>query len=257
MENKEHDKTGLVVSTILLLITVIVTIWLFYYLTEPQKRSETFGFTLAFVCFLEVISFGYFITLTIPSFKEKIVAGLYPSIGIIIGFYVAVSLIIIFLFNIIVNSPETYFIFVIVESLIFLLLFGVLVVINAQKKSEDITIHEERKSLIDLSVSVQKIHQNFLNNKNSIDLETYHEIEPLIRKLKERFQFCTPFGHGRSDITSSLEQEIKQNIDRLSTLVDILPTGTKSTANILAVEIKHVTDVILQSMERRERLLTK
>lgn len=255
MENKEHDKTGLVVSAILLLITLIVTIWLFYYLTEPQKRSETFGFTLAFVCFLEVISFGYFITLTIPSFKEKIVAGLYPSIGIIIGFYVAVSLIIIFLFNIIVNSPETYFIFVIVESLIFLLLFGVLVVINAQKKSEDITIHEERKGLIDLSVSVQKIHQNFLNSKNSMDLEIYREIEPMMRKLKERFQFCTPFGH--SNTTSLLEQEIKQKIDRLSTLVEILPAGTKSTANTLTVEVKHITDVILQSMERRERLLLK
>lgn len=257
METKEHDKTGLLVSIILLLITLIVTIWLFYYLTEPQKRSETFGFTLAFVCFLEVISFGYFIILTIPTFKKKIVSGLYPAIGTIIGFYVTVSLIIIFLFNIIVNSPETYFIFVIVESLIFLLLFGILVIINAQKKSEDIVIHEERKSLIDLSISVQKIYQNFLNSKNSVDLEIYREIEPMMRKLKERFQFCTPFGHGHSDNISSLEQEIKQKIDRLSTLVNLLSYGTKSTANTLSIEIKQITDVILQSMERRERLLTK
>lgn len=255
MGTKGHDKTGLVVSTLLLFITLIVTVWLFYYLTEPQKRSETFGFTLTFVCFLEVISFGYFIALTVPSFKEKIVAGLYPSIGIIIGLYVAVSFTIIFLFNLIINSPEAYFISVIVESLIFLIPLGALVAINAKKKSEDITIHEERKNLLDLSVSVQKIYQNFLNSKNSIDLENYREIEPLIRKLKERLQFSTPFGH--SDTVSSLEQEIKQNIDRLSTLVDILPSGTKNTANILSVEIKHITNAVLQSLERRERLLIK
>jgi len=147
MANQEPSRTGLLITIGLFVITCLVTIWLFHYLTEPQNRSETFVFTLIFVCFLEFLSFGYFATLMIPNFRKGIVGALYPVIGVTIGLYVAVSLVVIVLYNILyvfINSPKVYFTAVTVESVLFLILLGSIIVLNAYKKVEDTIIENER-----------------------------------------------------------------------------------------------------------------
>lgn len=259
MANQEPSKTGLFVTIGLFVITCLVTIWLFHYLIEPQNRSETFAFTLTFVCLLEFLSFGYFATLMIPNFRKKIVGALYPVIGVIIGLYVAVSLVVIVAYNILtflINSPKAYFTTLTVESILFLILLGSIIVLNSYKKVEDTVIESERRGLINLSVTMQELYQNFLNHRSYLDIQTYRDIETKIRKLKERFQFCTPFGRSNKEV-SNIEEEIQNYIVSLGKMSERIPSKPKDELGSLVKDIEDLTMRALQAMERREKLLMK
>ena len=260
MVNKEPSKTGFLVTIGLLIITWVVTIWLFHYLTDPQTRSETFGFTLAFICFLEFLCFGYFAVLFIPNFRKGVVWALYPVFGVIVGLYVALSLLIVIgynLFSLFISSPKAYFTVLTVESLIFFIVLGLIVILNKYKKVEDIRIEEEKRGLANLFVEVQGLHQNFLNCKESLDIQTYREIEIDLRKLKERFQFCTPFGRSNSKEVVEIEKEIQSRIASLGNLVVKIPSAKKEELEKMIKALKHLIAIILQAMERREKLLIK
>jgi len=259
MLNKEPSKTGLLVTIGLLIISWVVTIWLFHYLTDPQTRSEIFGFNLAFICFLEFLVFGYFAGLFIPNFRKDVVWALYPVIGIIIGLYITVSVITVVgynFFSIFVSSPKAYFTTLTVETLFFLILLSSVVVLNVYKKVEDTEIERERKRLIDLSVKVQEIYQNFLNCKEFFAIQDFRDVEKDIRKLKEKFQFCTPFGRSNSEV-ANLEEEIQNQIVSLGKLILTISSTKKEELGRLLENIKYLTGVTLQAMERREKLLIK
>lgn len=259
MLNKELSKTGLLVTIGLLIITWVVTIWLFHYLTNPQTRPETFGFTLAFICFLEFLSFGYFAGLFIPNFREGVVQALYPVIGMIVGLYVALSMAIIIaynLFSIFVSSPKAYFTTLTVESLVFLIILGSIIVLNAYRKKEDTGMEKEGEELIDISLKVQEIYQNFLNCKEFFAIQDFRDVETSVRKLKEKFQFCTPFGRSNSGV-ADLEEKIQNQIVSLGKLVSTIHSSKEEELGELLENIKYLTAIILQAMERREKLLIK
>lgn len=259
MANQRPSKTGFLITIGLFIITCLVTIWLFYYLTEPQNRSDTFGFTLIIVCFLEFLSFGYFATLMIPNFRKGVVDALYPVIGVVIGLYVIFSLLVIIAYNILsifIDSPKAYFSTITIESLFFLILLGSIIVLNAFKKIEDTTIESERRNLINLSMTVQEVYQNFLNHRAFLDSQTYRDIEAKIRKLKEKFQFCTPFGRPNSEV-SNIEDEIQNQILSLGKIIGDIHSKTKEELEKLIKDIEDITVKTLQAMERRENLLIK
>lgn len=259
MTKQEPSRTGLLIIIGLFAITCLMTIWLFHYLTEPQNRSDTFSFTLIFVCFLEFLSFGYLGTLMISNFRKGVVGPLYPVIGVTIGLYVAVSLVLIVLYNILyvfINSPKAYFTAITVESVLFLILLGSIIVLNPFKKEEDAVIESERRSLISLSVTAQEIYQNFLNYRSFFDNQTYRDIEAKIRKLKERFQFCTPFGRSNSGV-SEIEEDIHNQITSLSKMIDDIPSKPKEELEKVIEDVEDITIRTLQTMETREKLLMK
>lgn len=255
MLNREPNKNGLFITAGLLILTLVVTIWLFFYLSNPQARSETFGFTLVFICFLEFLAFGYFA----GNFRKHVVWALYPVIGIIIGLYITVSVITVVgykFFSIFVSSPKAYCTALTVETLFFLILLSSVVVLNLYKKVEDTEIERERKRLIDISVKVQEIYQNFLNCKEFFTIQDFRDVEKDIRKLKEKFQFCTPFGRSNSEV-ANLEEEIQNQIVSLDKLILTISSTKKEELGRLFENIKYLTAVTLQAMERREKLLIK
>lgn len=259
MFNKEPSKKNLFITLILLLITWGVTIWLFHYLTDPQKRSETFHFTLVFICFLELLFFGFFAGLFIPLFKKGMVWALYPSIGAVVGWYIIFSLGIVICYNLIsfwITFPKIYFTVLTIESLIFLLILGSIIILNIYKKSEDTEIEKERSELRNISSKVQEIHQNFLNCKDFFPVEDFREVEKDIRILKERFQFCTPFGRAISGV-GEIEEKILSQIASLGNLILSIHSSKEEEIKNILENIKLQTASIIQAMERREKLLIK
>lgn len=258
MLNKEPSKTALLITIGLFVVTLIVTVWLFHYLSNPQARSETFGFTLAFVCFLEFLSFGYFAALSIPSFRKSVVWALYPAIGIIVGSYVVVSVATVIghsFFSTIVSSPKPYFTAVVIESVVFLIVSGSVIVLNVYKKAEDISMEKERTSLVRTGVIAEEAYQNLLKCREFLDIQTYRNVEQDVRKLKEKFQFCTPFG--RSDAVAGIEADIQDQIASLSVLITDISSAPEGKLEATVEKIKHITVTALQAMERREKLLIK
>lgn len=259
MLNNGPSKTGLLITIGVLVIVLIVTVWLFHYLTDPPTRSDTFGFTLTFICFLEFLSLGYLAVMFIPRLRKGVVWALYPVIGIIIGLYVVVSVVIVIgynLFSVFISSPKAYFTTLAVESVLFIIVLGSIIVLNAYKKAEDITIAKERRELTDLSVSMQEIYQNFFNCRSLLDIQTYRDVEQDIRKLKEKFQFCTPFGRSNAGVTE-IEEKIQKQITLLSKLVEEIHSSPKKELGEILEKIRQITSTTLQAMDRREKLLVK
>jgi len=291
--NKESSKIRLLAMIGLLVVIWMATIWFFYYLTGPETRSETFIFTVGFVCFLEFLIIGDFAILFIPKFRKGIVWALYPIVSIIVGLYVVVSVGIVTgynFFHIIIGSPTAYFIALSIESVIFLTVLGFIIMLNAYKKGEDTTIQREATQLTKLSVRVQEIYQDFVSRRGLLDIQTYRDIESDLRKLKEKFQFCTPFGRleiKASDVAKTplitgyqqklgkwqeegydvsefkrkwfdtIEEEILDQIASLGKLVGEISSGSEAELGKKIENIKHLIATTLQAMERRERLLIK
>ena len=253
--NRDPSKTGLIIISFLFLITLGVTIWLFFYLTTSESRSETFGLTVGFICFLEILSFGFFALLFIPSIRKHIVWAIYPTIRLILTVYIIMSVIIVVVFNII-SSPTAYYIALVINTLVFLLIASPIIFLNVYKKTEDINIRKENKGLIDHYVSVQEVYQGFQNSKEMLDIHTYRDIDIDLRKLKERFQYCTPFGRSNMR-AANIEKDIQSRLSILNELIVKLSTASENEKKCLLEDIKLNTVTALQEMERREKLLIK
>jgi len=203
------------------------------------------------------------------------------SVGIVTGYN---------LFHILIGSPKAYFIALTIESVIFLTVLGFIIMLNAYKKREDTTIQREAAELTKLSVRVQEIYQDFVNRRGLLDIRTYGDIESDLRKLKEKFQFCTPFGRletKAADVTkasvisryqqklgkwqeegynvsefkrkwfSTIEEEILDQIASLGKLVGEISSGSEAELGKKIENIRHLIATVSQTMERRERLLIK
>ena len=126
-----------IISIILFLLTIIVTIWLFHYLSNEDNRLDTFHFTLFYCCFIELIFYSYIFLFFVPSFKNNIVWAIYPSIGLIIGIYIAVSAIlmvghgILFIF---LESSRSYYTSIVITNLIFLFIIGLTIILSIKTK---------------------------------------------------------------------------------------------------------------------------
>jgi len=291
--NRESSKIRLLATIGLLVVIWMVTIWFFHYLTDPETRSETFTFTVGFVCFLEFLTGGNFAVLFVPKFRKGIVWALYPIISIIVGLYVLVSVGIVIGYNlshILIGSPKAYFIALTIESVIFMTVLGFIIMLNAYKKGEDTTIQREAAELTKLSVRVQEIYQDFVNRRGLLDVQTYRDIESDLQKLKEKFQFCTPFGRletKASDVAKTsvisryqqklgkwqeegynvsefkrkwfdtIEEKILDQIASLGKLINEIPSSSEAELGKKIENIKYLIAATSQAMERRERLLIK
>lgn len=114
----------------------------------------------------------------------------------------------------------------------------------------------EQKALVNLSVAVLEVYQKFLSCKGSLDTESYRRAESQIRKLKERFQFCTPFGRGGAEV-AAVEQEVRSNLASLSQKIDEISAAAKTSLPDVMKEVEGLTAKALQAMERREKLLVR
>ncbi len=130
MSRNESSNSALLVALVLFLVTCGVTVWLFLDLSEPAARSATFGFTLAFVCYLELLAFGYVALLTVPRLRGGVVAIPMPMVGGVLGLYLALSIGIILF----VSAAKVYYTTVLIVSLLFFLLLGALSMMNSLGK---------------------------------------------------------------------------------------------------------------------------
>lgn len=252
-------KVALALIIVLLIVTWSVTIWLFYYLTDPGSRSESFGLTLRFVCFLEFLLFGYFCMPLVLGNTQHFSWPLYPAIGIILVFYVVVSLAIIIDYNgasLLINSYKRYTTGLAVESLIFLVLVGSIIVLNIYVSRDKIRRREEGRALTSASVRIREIHRDFVNCRQHLEAQAYRDIEFSIRKLKERFDFCTPFGRGGAKV-GELEERIERSVSSIAGLVAAIPSAEGERLQDVLQRLRDLTSCALLDMEQRERLLVR
>ena len=258
MALSKTSKTGLVVVLGLGAAVWITTIVVFLSFTNTDSRDGDFLFAFGYISFLELLAFGYFAVPFIPAIRQRLVTALYPAFGIVIGLYIARALIMSLATHTVpfLNSPRSHMISALFGLLPFLVLMGILLVLNVWQREQTDAIRAERADLAVLGSSITEIYQNFLNSRTYLEEAGFQVVEPLLKKLKERFQFCTPF-HREPPGAPQIGDEIQQGVASLKEKIERLSTITKEEKPTVTESLRLAVIQLLQLMERREKLLVK
>lgn len=127
-------RTGQRVVSVLAALFVAATIWLPHHVVKMASRPATFGFSIALACFLEVLIFAYFLLLFLPWFRRQAVWAIYPALGVVLGLYVTVCVVVLFTAG---HAPAIYTALLVVNTLLFLAVTGALVILAAVRKPEE------------------------------------------------------------------------------------------------------------------------
>lgn len=227
-----------IVSTVLFLITAIVTIFLFFYLSEEKTRSSLFVFNLIYICFLEFLFFGY---IALVRYSKIHSTAIYAAGGTLIIKYIIIAAIIVVTYNLfLINllSDKFYISAIVIGTTATIIIYGFLIKLNTHHTA-NIEIDKSKR------LSMQSIVQNFellqgkyervvkikdLIEKNQSGYT--NSMEKLTSKLKylppsatENGKFLSIIQNYEQDLTQLINQfetteietakETKDNIDRI------------------------------------------
>ena len=245
-------KTGLAVVLSLGVLLWLGTLGLFFRFSAPAARGGAFLFALGYISFLELLAVAYLAVPFVPRLRRGVSPALYPVFGLVIGIYIARALIGILLTHTIpfLNSGSTQWTLALLSLAPFLILMGILLITNTWQVEQTAAIRAERSELALIGVGVSETYSAFVNARASIEPAHFTRIEPLFKRLKERFQFCTPFQR-QPESAPGIGAEIQRRLEQLSGMVAALRDQPAATAE----QIGPLVTETLQLMERREKLL--
>lgn len=247
------SKAGLTVVLGIGVMVWLITMFVFFSYSGEASRGGRFYFALAQISFLEWLAVGYLAVPFIPAVRRKSVAALYPVFGIVLGGYVLRALFMPLLTHTLpfMDSLRTQLLTVGLGLVPFLALMGAIFVLNVWQSGQSDAIRAERADLLTLAARVTKIHHHFTDAHRKMDTASFARAESLLRKLKERFSFCTPF-HRQPPAVPDIGRQIEQRIDSLEEAVH--SAAENQTASDI---VEHAASELLGLMERREKLLVK
>jgi hypothetical protein len=252
------EKTGIGVVAALFVLTWSVTIYLFFLFVGQGYHSGSFDVAIGYISFLELLAFSFVALPFFPSIRQRTLAALYPVVGIIIGTYVVRAMIISAITHAVpfFNSPGAHVASILFGILPCAFLLGTMLVLNSYQAMQNEAVVRERTNLTQLAAGVMEIYQQFVNSRRCLNESDYIGTEPQLKKLKERFQFCTPFDRTPAG-NPGIGEEIQNQIASLERSVRALTSAPKEEMNSLTHSIQQTTRQILQAMERREKLLVR
>ena len=125
-----------IISTVLFIITAVVTIFLFYYLSEEKTRSSLFIFNLAYICFLELLFWLHRINQIFKSSYEcNIAVG-----GSLIISYIVIATVIVISYNLFLNqflANKFYISTIIIGTTLTVILYGFLIKLDTHHTTNE------------------------------------------------------------------------------------------------------------------------
>lgn len=211
-----------VVSTVLFFITAIVTVFLFYYLSEEKSRSFLFVFNLIYVCFLELLFFGY---IALIRYSKVHTSSIYAAGGTLIISYILIAAVIVISYNLFLHqflSDKLYITAIIIGSTLTIIIYGFLIKLNTHHTT---TTEFEKSKRISLQLMVQNFellqgrYERVVKSKNLVD-KNQSGFANSLEKLTTKIKFLPPSASENTNFLSIIqnyEQELKQTINQLET----------------------------------------
>lgn len=211
-----------VVSTVLFFITAIVTVFLFYYLSEEKSRSSLFVFNLIYVCFLELLFFGY---IALIRYSKVHTSSIYAAGGTLIISYILIAAVIVISYNLFLHqflSDKLYITAIIIGSTLTIIIYGFLIKLNTHHTT---TTEFEKSKRISLQLMVQNFellqgrYERVVKSKNLVD-KNQSGFANSLEKLTTKIKFLPPSASENTNFLSIIqnyEQELKQTINQLET----------------------------------------
>lgn len=186
-----------VTAFLLAIIAIAATIYLFFNLIAESSRSPTFGFTLAYVCFLQILFFGF-----IGNIRHRSRSGAqhlgatYSVLGLITAFYIVFGLVTIFAYNFVlckIFSSTIYYSIILVGSIIAIVVYGFIGKLDTYQKISSERETNAKHYLKTFSQELELLDRRYVRALNSkFPLETPDLNISLIKELANKVKFSNP-----------------------------------------------------------------
>ena len=134
------------------------------------------------------------------------------------------------------NTPRVHLVSTLLGLLAVLVLFAVLTILNVYKLDDDQVVVDERANISSLSNEVTDVYQQFVNTRRHLGDQYYLAVEPSIRKLKERYQFCTSFLRAPSS-DPGMNAQIEERMRHLKASISSISSSSKEDLPNLVIDI--------------------
>jgi len=236
-----------IISTVLFIITALVTIFIFYYLSEEKARSSLFVFNLIYVCFIEFLFFGY---ITLVKYSKIHSNAIYAAGGTLIISYIFISALIIISYNLFLNqflSNKIYISTIITGTTLTIIIYGFLIKLDTHHTTN--TEVEKSKRL-----SLQSIIQNFellqgrferaIKSKNIIE-KNQSGFANSMEKLKITLKYLPPSATESNKFLSTI-QDYEQDLEQL---IVKLATSESESAKVVKDNIDNAVSEVVSEIE--------
>jgi hypothetical protein len=244
-----------VVSTVLFFITAIVTIFLFYYLSEEKTRSSLFVFNLIYVCFLEFLFFGY---IALIRYSKVHTSSIYAAGGTLIISYIFIAAVIVISYNLFLHqflSDKFYISAIVIGSTLTIVIYGFLIKLDTHHTT---TAEIDKSKRISLHLIVQNFEllqgrfERIVKSKNLVE-KNQSGFANSLEKLTTKIKFLPPSATENINFLSIIqnyEQELKQMINQLE-------TAEAGTEKDLKNKIENIVSDAILNIESSKKTLLK
>lgn len=243
-QNDANFKRITIISLVISALTLSVTIFLFYFLTSAESRSNTFVFTLIYTCVLELIFYGYVVLFLFGGKSNKPLLGAtYSSIGATIIVFIVISTFWLLIYNIFLFTLLTdkiYYSTSIVLFSILIILIASLTKLDILQKSDSDHIIKEENEFKPILIEVAELtmrYNNLLKSKN-IKSNLESNFESNLQKLQNKIKFLpksvvnnkniidklinlnTNLGILLSDCEKSSESDFEEKLNKIESAIN-------------------------------------
>jgi len=203
-----------IISTVLFIIAAVVTIFLFYYLSEEKTRSSLFVFNLAYICFLELLFFGY---IALIKYSKVHTNAIYAAGGSLIISYIVIATVIVISYNLFLNqflANKFYISIIVIGTTLTIILYGFLIKLDTHHTTNEEINKSKRLTLQSIIQNFELLQGKFEREKNQSGFANSME------KLTSKLKYLPPSATENNKFLSTIqnyEQDLKQLINKLET----------------------------------------
>ena len=230
------------------LITIGLTVGLFFLLVPEEKHEDLFYFNLGYACFLELIFFGYFNF--IRTDKNNVSGAMYSIMGPFALYYIIAGLVIMLIYTLLLSNVMAmkYYISILsVLTVLWLIVGGLLAETDVKHKANTDRIMIDKNTInIFRSRSLTLAnHYESLSKEKNIVYKDESANRSDINRLTNAFQSITPNVLRNPDTVNQLQTIL----DKAETLVDKFENSTDETNAAVVNEVKKFVDASIKEIE--------
>ena len=236
-----------IISTVLFSISAVVTIFLFYYLSEEKTRSSLFVFNLVYICFLELLFFCY---IALINYSKVHTNAIYAAGGSLIISYIIIAIVIVITYNLFLNqflSKKLYFSAIIIGTTLTIIVYGFLIKLDTHHKTNEEIDKSKRLTLQSIIQNFELLQGKFERTLRSKNIKEINQsgFANSMEKLTTKLKYLPPSASGNNNFLSTIqyyEQDLKELINKLE-------TSESETAKEVKENIDNTISVVVSEIE--------
>ncbi len=216
------------ITLVMYVVTILVTIFLFFYWSTEENRTSLFAFNLSYAIFLESLFYGFIYIIKLKS--KKVLGTTYSILGTVSFFYLLFGIISMLVFNIFLSdliSVMWYYSLIILGTLFSLIFSSFSLKLNNAQVDEAEQLEEQsnlRSSLMQELKYLGKSYISALNEKGLTEkLESGYN--SIIEKLENKIRYINPKDFENTRVKSKLKNQIDEINNQITELKRIDSDG--------------------------------